>query len=817
MVQKYRSGAESRVRSRGRRSRWQRAGKSLLGIATAMLVTITGGMGVAAANAAPPYTTEANVTNISFTESEVTSGYFAELTADWSLPDDPVAPAGFTIALPPELEGRGDTFNITASDTGATIATCVATKTELQCDFDTTYISDNSRDLRGSVNFWVVVNKSVTETQEETFEVGGQTVTVTVNPPPGPCTENCDFSWNYQKDGSYNYDSNTITWYVHVAAPEGGMKGGLNVQVKDTPDANQQLIVDDSTPVLMATNEIGPVWDGSIRPVNWQNVPRASYELDSDGTVRFVSTEGYYYQVRYDTNVLDGGDAGTYTNHAEFTINGVVDGGIDGSVRYAGGGGTGIGDNVGVFSITKLLEGTAEDLPADLTFTGSYVVTTPDGETLDGSFEVQADGTWESPEYPRGSTVHLTEVTPTSPANIDWGTPIFSQNDFALQGGVLTSITLTNTADLKLGKFSAAKTLEGTQGALDLVPADTQFALDYSYPAGPGFPAGGGTLMLGADGTPAESPDLPVGAVVTVTEQTPGTIEGLGWGTPVITPSTFTIEESTAVEVDVLNPVTETLGGFSLKKSVSGDASGLVPEGTIFTVDYAWETPDGTQSGTGTLEVKAGGNPVEVQGIPAGAVVTLTENEASAIDGVEWLDPVFSENGFTVIAGTVVEIDLDNPTALRQGAIGIRKALDGNGASLVPAGTEFTVKYSYPAGEGFEAGSGEIVVRADGVVVQSDPIPFGATVTLEELTPADISGATWTGGKFDIEQVAAGDGTVTNVVLTNTYEKQPEPKQPELPTTGAGDAGFAGWATLAALMLAAGTILVTRKRSAARG
>ncbi|MBK0421578.1 hypothetical protein JD292_05780 [Leucobacter sp. CSA2] len=803
-------------------------GRSVAAASTALLLLVTGGVG--AAMAAPPYATTATVTNIQFVNNTVTSGSSAEMTADWTLPDNPSSPAGFTIALPPELAGRGDTFTIKAQDTGATIATCVAQPTQLVCDFDSAYISDNSRNLKGNVNFWVKVNKTVTQTQEETFEVGGQTVKVNVSPSTETCGTNCDFVWNYKKDGSYDYAKDEVDWYVHVEAPLGGMAGGLNVEVRDTPGPNQELIVNDSTPELQRTNEIGPrPGDGATRPINWQLVPRSEYTVDpTTGVVKFTTQQGYYYQVEYRTKVTNPGQATEYTNTAEFAINGQTDGSANGLVRYAGGGGTGIGENVGVFQITKKVEGNAVNLPADLKFTGDYVVNVPDSAALTGSFEVAANGTWKSPEFPRGSTVTLMEVKPTSPANIAWGEPTFSQNNFTLEGGKLAEVVLTNKADVKVGNFSAAKSLEGTAGALDLVPSDAQFVLDYSYPAGVGFPAGSGTLTVGADGKPVTSGDLPVGANVTVTEQTPAPVEGLAWGKPVISPENFTVADGTAVEVKVTNPVTETLGGFSLKKSVSGGASGLVPEGTLFTVDYTWTTDDG-KTGSGTVEVPAGGDPVTVEGVPAGAVVTLTEKAADPIAGVDWLDPVFSENGFTVLPGTVIAIDLDNPTQLRQGAIGIRKAIEGNGSTLIPADTQFTVEYSYPAGTGFEAGSGEIVVRADGVVVQSDPIPYGATVTLKELTPGAVPGVTWTGGTFDIENVTAGDGTVQNVVLTNTYEKTPEkptkpttpttpekPAQPGLPVTGAEDGALLGLAGVAGLMLAAGVTLMARKRIASR-
>lgn len=604
------------------------------------------------------------------------------------------------------------------------------------------------------------------------------------------------------------------------------MQGGLEVEIIDTPGANQKLIVDATTPILQRTNQTGPDWSGAERPTGWQTVPADAYSVDpATGAIKFTTTEGYYYQAIYFTEILDAGAAGEYTNTATFNINGSNSGEATGAVRYAGGGGTGIGENVGVFTITKAVEGSATGLPADLAFTGTYSVATPDGQTLTGEYSVLAGETWKSPEFPRDSVVTLTENAPTEPSNVTWGEPDFSTNDFTLVGGQLTSVTLTNKADVKLGQFSVSKALTGTADALALVPADATFTVDYAYEAGVGFAAGSGSLVISADGSSVTSPELPVGAVVTLTEQTPAAVEGLAWGTPVISPATITIGGSAVAEVVVTNPVTETLGGFSLVKSVSGDASGLVPDTTVFTVDYVWTAEDG-RTGSGTIEVLAGADPVVVEGIPAGAVVTLTENEAAAIDGVEWLDPIFSENGFTIIAGNVVAIDLDNPASLRHGVFAITKVIAGSGKDLVPASTEFTVTYSYPAGEGFEAGSGELVVKADGVVVESGLIPFGANVTLEETAPGNLAGVIWTSGEFDFAELQTEDGLVQPVTLTNTYETVPPTETPAptptpsattpaLPVTGA-DGASASWLFGAGVLVAAGAALLIGTRRSAR-
>lgn len=981
--------------------------------------------GSVAASAAPPYATSGTVTDIQFVTNPIQDGQIAELSAKWSFPDNPTGEAGFTIALPPELAGQGDTFNITAQDTGATIATCVATRAELQCDMDASYVSANPVGLNGNVKFWVKVTDSVTTEQEKTYVIGEVSVTTIVKPRP-TCTQNCELDFQYGKAGEYVPTDHSIIWYAKVKAPKGGMAGGEEVVVHDTVSDNQTLVV--SGTALQYTNTIGVNGDGLELPTNWTWVPADKRTVSDDGTtVSFTAEKGYYYQAVYRTKADDFGAAGTYTNGVEFTVNGVRDGEANGKARYAGGGGTGIGTDVGVITITKALDGTATGLPVDQIFTGTYSVDTPAGDTLTGTWSTKAGETWRSQEFPRDSTVTLTEDKPSEPANVTW-TSDFTVNDFTLPGGKITPVTVTNTADVKLASFNVAKTLSGnaaglvpddatfdidyaypagvgfeagsgtlsvssdgvpvsspnlpvgaevtlseqapaavdgaawgaakisperfvladgqaaavvvdnpinevlsgfsvrkavtgngaglvaedetfdidytwaasggrsgdgtvqvdasgtpvfvdripvgavvtlaerapaaiegvtwlapvfsengftigdatvvevevenptllrtgtfsvsksvtgTAGALALVPDDLEYTIEYSYPAGTGFEAGSGVLTVLADGPSVSSPELPYGAQVTITEQAPAVIDGIKWDTAVISPAQLTIGEGTDVAVTVENPVLETLGGFALEKSLSGAAAGLVPDGTVFSVAYAWTAPDGT-TGSGTVDVVAGGDAQQVAGIPGGSVVTLTEQDPGAFEGVQWLDPVFSENGFTIIPGTVVSIDLDNPTALQQGAFSVTKRIEGSGAALVAPETAFTIDYSYPAGEGFEAGSGSLKVAADGTVVVSDPLPYGAVVSLSEATPTDVKNGKWTGASFDTDTVSIGDGTVVSVVLTNTIDDvtPPAPKveKPGLSATGAEAGGVL--AGVALLLLGAGAILMTRSRKA---
>ena len=227
----------------------------MLAFLTAIVLLLTG---ADLAQAAPPYSTNGTIHSVKFTKTEVKAGSFAQLEATWSFPGSVELPAGFTIDLPSELEGRGDTFTIRARDTGAVMASCVATTAQLQCDMDADYVTANPRGLNGDVYFWVRVNETVDESTEIEYTFGSVTTEVTVTPPGGPCLDDCEFEWGYHKDGSINYADNVITWWVQVRAEDGGMRGGEVVKVLDIPDQNQELILTENTPRLQETNEVGP-------------------------------------------------------------------------------------------------------------------------------------------------------------------------------------------------------------------------------------------------------------------------------------------------------------------------------------------------------------------------------------------------------------------------------------------------------------------------------------------------------------------------------------------------------------------------------
>ncbi|SMY12994.1 hypothetical protein BJEO58_02602, partial [Brevibacterium jeotgali] len=180
---------------------------------------------------------------------------------------------------------------------------------------------------------------------------------------------------------------------------------------------------------------------------------------------------------------------------------------------------------------------------------------------------------------------------------------------------------------------------------------------------------------------------------------------------------------------------------------------------------------------------RADGETVKSDPLPYGAEVTLAEVEPVEIEGGTWVDLAFSTDTLTIGDGTTVDVLLTNTNELGAGHFSVVKALDGSGADLVNSTTEFTVEYSYPAGNGFEAGSGELTVKADGTAATSSALPYGAELTLTEAAPASVEGGEWTGHAFSADTVTIGESTTVEVTLTNTIDAD------EVPPAEPGDDG----------------------------
>ncbi|MEN9620686.1 MAG: hypothetical protein RL499_879, partial [Actinomycetota bacterium] len=182
---------------------------------------------------------------------------------------------------------------------------------------------------------------------------------------------------------------------------------------------------------------------------------------------------------------------------------------------------------------------------------------------------------------PTGATVTFTEDAPSF-GGVNWGTPVFNpvSASITIGNGTTVPVTVSNPFTLQTGSFSLQKLITDPTNA---VPDATEFTVNYSVNGGPSVPV---TLVAGAAATVISG--IPTGATVTFTEDAPS-FGGVNWGTPVFNPpsASITIGNGTTVPVTVTNPFTIKTGTFSLQKLLSGSGASLVPDGTIFEVEYS--------------------------------------------------------------------------------------------------------------------------------------------------------------------------------------------------------------------------------------
>ncbi|WP_336708212.1 DUF5979 domain-containing protein [Oerskovia sp. USHLN155] len=434
--------------------------------------------------------------------------------------------------------------------------------------------------------------------------------------------------------------------------------------------------------------------------------------------------------------------------------------------------------DLGAFSLTKRLAGDGAGLVPDPTFTvrWSYPADPSQGIDEPGTGEVTVTAGEPAvvvDQVPAGARVTLAEVLDEVEGGT-WGEPTFSEQTFTVIKDDVVAVDLDNLITLNAGFVSVRKAIEGTGAGL--VPADDTFVVHYTYPAGTGFAAGDGRLVVPADGEAVTSGPLPYGAVLTLSELPPADVAGATWGeVGIFAPAAVTIGDGTTSEVTLTNTITRDVGAFALSKRVEGSGAALVAPQDGYTFTYSYPAGD-TWSGLEptTVSVPGDGTTVTVRDVPAGAVVTVRENSPEAVEGGAWSAPTYeAANSFVVTKDATYALDVVNSIERTTGYLSVRKDVVGTAAHLLPPDAEFVVRYAYPAGDGFAAGEGTVVVAADGVPVVSEPLPYGALVTLVEEAPAPVDGATWTEAALSTEQVRVGDGTVVGVVVTNTLDMSP--------------------------------------------
>ncbi|MDX2024972.1 DUF5979 domain-containing protein, partial [Microcella sp.] len=381
----------------------------------------------------------------------------------------------------------------------------------------------------------------------------------------------------------------------------------------------------------------------------------------------------------------------------------------------------------GSFSLQKFVTDPTDAVPDGTEFTVNYSVN--GGASTPVTLVAGAAPTVIS-GLPTGATVTFTEDAPSF-GGVNWGTPVFNppSASITIGNGTTVPVTVSNPFTLQTGSFSLQKLITDPT---DAVPNATEFTVNYSVDGAPSVAV---TLVAGA--APTVISGIPTGATVTFTEDAPS-FGGVNWGTPVFDPpsASITIGNGTNVPVTVTNPFTIKTGTFSLQKLLSGSGAGLVPDGTIFEVEYSTSGLTGPWT---TVELDSDGTVVAGPTLATGTVVDFRE-VVRTVSGVNLISSTFNSAQITIGDGTNVAVTVTNEFETQVPAISLLKSVSS------------------------------IDLGADGVLGVGDVITYAFTVTntgnvaLSNVRVTDDL-ATMAGGPISLA-VGASDSTT----FTATYE-----------------------------------------------
>lgn len=357
---------------------------------------------------------------------------------------------------------------------------------------------------------------------------------------------------------------------------------------------------------------------------------------------------------------------------------------------------------------------------------------------------------------PFGTIVQVREILPTDEEGAAWGAPSWTINDtetspadgwvqFTINGTTNVALVVTNPVEETYGSFTLAKRFDGT--GIPLVES-AEFPVEVIIGDAPVQ-----TVNLSGDGTAWDAAgELSIGTVVKVKEVTPlPVIDGIEWdeagiewsGTTFTTDDDgFTVFEITsdgaALNLIVTNKPTQLFGGFEIAKTLTTSGNPELP--ADYTFEYTLNGADATQVSVGA------GESVKLENLPYGTDVEIREVDFAQSPGDEWtLTWTIDGNtvepdadgwiSFEITDQTIIKAAALNDARQKFGSFDIAKTVIGDGADLVPEGTEFW--FEYILGDG----TAQLTKAVKGGT--SEPIvglPIGTVVTITEVQFPDITG-----------------------------------------------------------------------------
>ena len=379
-------------------------------------------------------------------------------------------------------------------------------------------------------------------------------------------------------------------------------------------------------------------------------------------------------------------------------------------------------------------------------------------------------------------------LIPTANSNLDLQSSVngrlFVNGDVTFGGGGSSGIELHSYGlrTCSLAPISGTFTIGKSISDPDAVTSATRFYTGtYSCVDGLGAVVDDGTWSLQAGDTVTVS-GLPAGTECSAAEDaatlaaSPGGDPTYTWGAPTYSAATVTVVGGADVAITVTNVVLHDVGSLAITKNVT-DPNSVVSALREFTGTYSCSNsvPVVVASGTWSL---ASGATTTVNGIPTGAVCSVTEN-ASTLTAAPSTDPTYSWGAATyssasvsIATGATRTITVTNVVERHWGSLAVTKALT-DPDSVVTAGRMFAGTWAcVDGGTSAALMNGTWSVAAGAAPYVVDFIPVGAVCSVAEnaLTvapsPTDPS-YRWEAPTYSSASVTIADATASGIVVRN--------------------------------------------------
>jgi len=418
---------------------------------------------------------------------------------------------------------------------------------------------------------------------------------------------------------------------------------------------------------------------------------------------------------------------------------------------------------IGTFQMKKLINAPVDDAafvaPKTVKFTYTCDADSVDKAVKAGvATEVSVpvgDTPVDGSEFPVGTKCAVAQESEHAVAGYNSVPAGLTQPVTITEGTVANNIaTVTNTYTKQVGSFSVTKVVTADPTIIDLNP-DHEYSFNYVCTKD-GAEVAKGELKVNGDNT-VKSPDIPVGASCTVTEDEAsarGAVDNAVLDVKVSGPAVIT--ENTTTPVTVTNKYTRATSSFTVKKKVEG-----LPDPGSKEFSFRYECAYGEDIKAGDIKVKGNGE-TTVEGVPAGSECTVTENVDAA-----------KQDGYTLVVDNV-EQKFDQgtqPTTMLftnvytkdTGSLSVTKSLkDPDG---VAAGKKFNFAYACEHKDPAQRKEGTFQLGA-GESTTIDDIAAGSTCTITEKD-ADVKGADLAISGLD--SVVIVKGKTHDVTATNDY------------------------------------------------